>query len=275
MNMPANPIITSRRGKIARLPQAVREELNTRLLNGEEAKTVLLWLNALPAVQEVIAAKFKNKPVVECNLSEWRKGGYMEWFLFHQMAPETRVGEVMDMTPEMTLAAQSGLTNKMAVMLFSHMVAQFKRLPLASDAEAEAKLWRELRLGLVALKRYEHISREEAREEARERAAIEAEEALKPKPKTPAQLEREREIILGLDPDRPKLNPKTDLFEGPGSGPLNEFRIKFKTAPEYAEIRKRLAAEDAQRAIRKQQRLEQYAINPQVAEDNMAASDLF
>ena len=96
MNIPTNPIITSRRGKIARLPLPVREELNTRLLNGEEAKTVLLWLNALPAVQEILAAKFKNKPVAECNLSEWRKGGYMDWFLFHQMAPETRVSQVME-----------------------------------------------------------------------------------------------------------------------------------------------------------------------------------
>ena len=273
--MPTNPIITSRRGKIARLPLPVREQLNTRLLNGEEAKTVLLWLNALPAVQEILAAKFNSKPVAECNLSEWRKGGYMDWFLFHQMAPETRVSQVMDMTPEMTLAAQSGLTNKMALLLFSHMVAQFKRLPLASDADSEARLWRELRLGLVALKQYEHISRKEAREDAREQAAIKAEEARKPKPKTPEQLEREREMILGLDPDRPKLNRETDLFEGPGSGPLNEFRIKFKTAPEYAEIRKRLAAEDAQRAVRKQQRLQQYAINPRAAEDNMAACNLF
>jgi hypothetical protein len=40
----------SRTGKIARLPQSLREELNHRLENGELARNLADWLNTLPEV---------------------------------------------------------------------------------------------------------------------------------------------------------------------------------------------------------------------------------
>ncbi len=43
----------ARNGKIARLPAALREELNSRLEQSEESPELLQWLNALPQVQEV------------------------------------------------------------------------------------------------------------------------------------------------------------------------------------------------------------------------------
>jgi len=66
-------------GKIGRLPGAVREQLNQRLADGEPARTVLVWLNALPEVQSVLAAQFAGQPVSEPNLSRWRTGGYQLW----------------------------------------------------------------------------------------------------------------------------------------------------------------------------------------------------
>lgn len=39
---------TARTGKIARLPVAIREEVNRRLLDGEPASKILPWLNGLP-----------------------------------------------------------------------------------------------------------------------------------------------------------------------------------------------------------------------------------
>jgi hypothetical protein len=219
------PSIRSRRGKIARLPLAVREQLNTRLRNGEEGKALLLWLNALPDVQQILTAHFKGKPIAQCNLSEWRKGGYVDWFLLQQLTPDTRAAEVLAMAPDMVPAVQGGLADKMAVLLFSHLLAQFKRLPLASDSPDEAKLWRELRLGLAALKRYEYFARKEQREEAADEARPAAE---KPRRLTEEQKERKAAIILGLDPDRPRINPETDLFEGPGADALNEQRQRIK-----------------------------------------------
>jgi hypothetical protein len=69
----------TRHGKIARLPHALREELNTRLHDGEPGSALLPWLNGLPAVQAVLAAHFGGRPVSESNVSEWRLGGYADW----------------------------------------------------------------------------------------------------------------------------------------------------------------------------------------------------
>ncbi|MGA2053460.1 MAG: hypothetical protein ABSH19_09125, partial [Opitutales bacterium] len=40
---------------------------------------LLAWLNALPAVQAVLAALFDGRPVTPQNLSQWRLGGYADW----------------------------------------------------------------------------------------------------------------------------------------------------------------------------------------------------
>ena len=45
----------TRRGKIARLPQPIREQINQRLQNGEEGKQIAEWLNTLPEVRSLIA----------------------------------------------------------------------------------------------------------------------------------------------------------------------------------------------------------------------------
>ena len=41
----------TRNGKIARLPLAVRQQLNQRLQNGELAQDLLSWFNRLPEAQ--------------------------------------------------------------------------------------------------------------------------------------------------------------------------------------------------------------------------------
>jgi len=68
------------KGKIGRLPEALREEVNrASLRNGETGRRVASWLNALPEVQGLLAAEFSGKPVREQNLSEWRRGGHQRW----------------------------------------------------------------------------------------------------------------------------------------------------------------------------------------------------
>src|SRR6266446_3873145 len=69
----------TRNGKIARLPLAVRQELNRRLDEGEQGKELVAWLNGLPEVQAILAAEFGGKPIREQNLSEWKQGGYRDW----------------------------------------------------------------------------------------------------------------------------------------------------------------------------------------------------
>src|SRR5271170_4991656 len=78
-SQPALPAGRSRVGKIARLPLAIRQELNQRLENGERGKDLILWLNGLPEVQAVLAAQFGGQPIMPANLSAWNKGGYKDW----------------------------------------------------------------------------------------------------------------------------------------------------------------------------------------------------
>src|SRR5436190_22940483 len=70
---------STRNGKIARLPLAVRQELNRRLSEGEQGKKLVAWLNRLPAVQAIVATEFGGKPIREQNLSEWKQRGYRDW----------------------------------------------------------------------------------------------------------------------------------------------------------------------------------------------------
>ena len=68
----------TRRGKIARLPVPLREELNLRLLNNVSGPRILAWLNSLPAVVEILEQEGEEQ-ITPQNLSVWRDGGYADW----------------------------------------------------------------------------------------------------------------------------------------------------------------------------------------------------
>jgi len=69
----------TRNGKVANLPNDIRDQLNLRLLEGETSRELAAWLNALPEVQSVLRLKFNGAPVSEVNLTHWRQGGYLQW----------------------------------------------------------------------------------------------------------------------------------------------------------------------------------------------------
>ena len=85
----------ARTGKIARLPDPLREELNHRLKNGAHAKNLVVWLNQIPEVQAILTEFFAAKPIREQNISEWRAGGYQDWLRLQ----ESRV-RIRDLTEE-------------------------------------------------------------------------------------------------------------------------------------------------------------------------------
>jgi len=87
----------TRVGKIARLPEAIRERLNRRLLNGALGRETVIWLNQLPDVKKVVAQRFAGRPVSEHNLSEWRHGGYQDWL--RQIESRTRVLRIAAQCP--------------------------------------------------------------------------------------------------------------------------------------------------------------------------------
>jgi hypothetical protein len=69
----------ARNGKIANLPNDIREQLNLRLLEGETARELAAWLNALPEAQSILGSQFHGAPISEVNLTHWRQGGYLQW----------------------------------------------------------------------------------------------------------------------------------------------------------------------------------------------------
>src|SRR5436190_24365750 len=83
-----------RNGKIARLPLAVREELNQRIEDGEVGEVIVGWLNGRPEVQAMVAAEWEGREISEQNLSAWRNGGYRDWAEQRQaMELAVRLGE--------------------------------------------------------------------------------------------------------------------------------------------------------------------------------------
>ena len=69
----------ARRGKIASLPLAIRNEINTRLDNGSSGGEILNWLNADKEVREVMKRRWSGHAITDGNLSDWRLGGYADW----------------------------------------------------------------------------------------------------------------------------------------------------------------------------------------------------
>lgn len=80
----------ARQGKIARLPHALREQVNTRLLNGESASTILGWLNAEPEAAVIWQTNFDGSEASPQNLSEWRSGGYRDWLTRREKIEHTK-----------------------------------------------------------------------------------------------------------------------------------------------------------------------------------------
>ena len=75
----------SAKGKISRLPYAIRQQLNIRMRDGEADVEILSWLNGLPEVGTALrgakfgGAKTAGSAITPQNLSEYRANAYQKW----------------------------------------------------------------------------------------------------------------------------------------------------------------------------------------------------
>jgi hypothetical protein len=122
----------TRVGKIARLPGAVRNELNRRLHNGALGKDLVPWLNALPEVTHVLGERFASRPITEDNLSEWRRGGFQDWLQEKERRARLRewAAECQEGDPE-TQAAQ--LNAHLQQRLVLELAEELERLSTVTD----------------------------------------------------------------------------------------------------------------------------------------------
>jgi hypothetical protein len=187
--------MTTRNGKIARLPFEIREELNHRLLENEPAKTILHWLNGDSTVRHLMEALFEGRPISEQNISEWRQGGYEEWLTYGAY-----LGNVSDLSEN---AARVALTGINAEHLLLILTAAFADLLHKQDATDEIAFNRRL-IVLQHLTKTALAMRRSEQKDAR------------------LQLDRERlEILRHRNPDKSPSSspPSSETSKSPRSAP--------------------------------------------------------
>ncbi len=169
----------TRKGKIARLPREIREELNRRLEDGAAGEPLLDWLNALPPVQAVLAGQFSGVPISKQNLSEWRTGGFAEWQSRQEMVADAR--ELAADAAELSAVTGGRLTDHLAVVLgarYASALAGWDGQP-SEEFHKKLKVLRGMCQDIVELRRGDHSGarlhmERERMEQKRERTDAEA-----------------------------------------------------------------------------------------------------
>lgn len=145
----------TRNGKIARLPQPIREQINRRLENGEEGKQIVQWLNTLPQVTAVLAADFGGQPINEPNLSHWKMGGYRDWEAQQDALEAARLFN--SDAAELGRETCPQLADKLALCLTAS-IAVALRNTLSGDEDPDRQFERlcRIRAELTALRKGDH-----------------------------------------------------------------------------------------------------------------------
>ena len=105
----------TRNGKIARLPKAVRDQLNKNLENGVPGVRLVEWLNTLPEVQTVLTEQFDGRAIIESNLSEWKAGGFLDWQARQDMRSDTE--ELLEEAQDLKAATNGPLAEQLNVVV--------------------------------------------------------------------------------------------------------------------------------------------------------------
>ena len=103
------------KGKIARLPRPLRDELNRRLAAQDDGSAILDWLNAAPDAKDLLARDFAGEPVSPQNLHEWRQGGFVEWQTRQDLFAEA--ADLTDANGEWDALAANDFTERLAAVL--------------------------------------------------------------------------------------------------------------------------------------------------------------
>ena len=228
-------------GKIARLPRQIREELNRRLQEGEQGGPLLTWLNALPAVQAVVAREFGGSAVSKQHRCEWRAGGFAEWQGRRETLAQAR--ELAADAHEISAATDGRLTDHLATVLAARYAAALAGWngEVTDEFRRKLRALRGLCQDIVELRRGDHrgarLQMEQERlERERERTEEEVVESFRRWAKNPqvrdwicqawpSPEERKRRLreLFGRPPEPPEEAAPTV----PGSNP-----VKPNLAPE-------------------------------------------
>jgi hypothetical protein len=146
----------TRTGKIARLPEHIRQQINHRLQDGENGREIILWLNAHEEVKAILSSDFDASEINDVNLSHWKLGGFRDWEAQQAALAETH--RITAEGHELDQAGQKVLADKIAVWLLGRYAVATRKLIENESDPAAWKLLREVCHDLVALRRGDHFA---------------------------------------------------------------------------------------------------------------------
>ena len=138
------------KGKIARLPGKLREEVCRRLHDGQSARKILPWLNELPEVQAVLASEFDGQPVNDTNLTTWRQSGYADWLNRAERIERTR--ELARYAAEVSRANGSTIADGAASIASGKLLELLEAVDEASGSKMDAESLVNISRALAALR---------------------------------------------------------------------------------------------------------------------------
>jgi hypothetical protein len=126
----------ARKGKIGRLPYAIRAEVCRRMHDGETGGRIAKWLNELPEVLRVLDEYFNEEPVSVQNLSEWRKGGFQDWLRKQESIEHTK--ELASYALKLGEAAAGSISDGSAAILGGRIMAAIEGTEGYTSDQVEA-----------------------------------------------------------------------------------------------------------------------------------------
>jgi hypothetical protein len=232
----------TRKGKIARLPRTIRDELNQRLDDGEQGVRLVEWLNGLPEVKKVLESDFEGRAITDGNLADWKNGGFLDWQA--QQETLTLVQELKADGKELAAMSAGELAESTATVTMARFAAALYRSNGGMSEEQRSQL-----RGLGAALR--DVVKLRRSEQAQERMQIEREWLELERRKTD-EGQRKKFLEWTKDPKiRQKLTPKMteeekDAVLAEILGIKGEEKAKYlkRTADEREAKRKRQEKED-------------------------------
>ena len=171
----------NRSSKIARLPNAIREELNQRLRAGEPGNLILQWINALPEVIALADEHFHGNLISPQNLSDWNQGGYLIWLDRAEIHAEALDFETdaADLTPRKS----PSLTGPLTTAINARYAVLLTRITLNEETP---KYLQDKLKGLNSI--HQEVARQRRNELQAQRLALLAAEAERQREKTDAEM---------------------------------------------------------------------------------------
>jgi len=171
----------NRSSKIARLPNAIREELNQRLRAGEPGNLILQWINALPEVIKLADEHFHGNLISPQNLSDWNQGGYLIWLdraEIHEEALDFETAAA-DLTPR----KHPSLTGPLTTAINARYAVLLTRITLNEETP---KYLQDKLKGLNSI--HQEVARQRRNELQAQRLALLAAEAERQREKSDAEM---------------------------------------------------------------------------------------